>query len=215
MLEITYKNLKKLKKLTEKEKTGYYASVLKYFNFPYQATDINTVGSEILAHYSELCIENVPGQYNDEVLPSLGLIRVSAESMRDSDTGLVILGHEIGHILFSKLRDKKLSNQSTRHYEDIKSCLIKKHSGKIQYANEDFSDLVAGVMTEGLGGNLCFDAINIADPLKENPLDDHSPDYFRILHIKSVQAKGIPPLCQQSLDALGSKIKFDSCWSSK
>jgi len=153
---------------------------------------------------------------SDAAISMSGAITVSYTSIVSLGLGQGVIAHEIGHVMDGRLDlGNGSSAESTMNQMMTRICLNKKHSPSLtNYSGEDFSDLVAGLVTtenmacifpEGSHGSLEKPLVN------QSANDPHSSEYFRALHIEQTQRGSLPPACNKMLVERSSPADFGSC----
>lgn len=158
---------------------------------------------------------------SDNAMTSTGGIETSWVSARKPELGKAVMLHELGHLAFRSLDSEKASAESRAHFQGIKKCLSDNHpegASTGHYADEDWSDLIAGKGAGRENSNIGCELsdqendkyINlILNDSKSN--DEHSTDFFRALHFHKIQNGKLPSACNQFIESQGSSWKFNSC----
>jgi hypothetical protein len=190
----------------------------------------------------ETCNEfDVPLGLSDATNTITGKVMVSWQSIKFPKMGYGVLLHEMGHNIFASFRKNK--NSSKGSFSDFKStvsCLNESHpylnndsinSQEIellngekgilpegQYADEDFSDLVAGIAGgsdfQNYACHWIYKELNQIDenpPSIFNPISSdavHSSTLFRLLHLKQSQDGSITSQCS---NYFGYSFPIKSC----
>lgn len=169
----------------------------------------------------------------------LGGVVVGAESIKDIEFGESVLIHELGHQVHHFLGDYPISGESKIKFEKMVQCLNGMHGQELashterlkiateenererkvllnekRYLGEDFSDLLSARFSKGnLGCKLVLASQYSPKDLKNiNETDVHSSGIFRLLHVYKVKGWSSNSSCNQAMEKVKTKEKFEDCF---
>ncbi len=164
--------------------------------------------------YLKMCDREKVKTLSDANYTLLGKIRLSYTSAQALDLGKGVIAHELGHGISRIFRDKKASDHSSKKHAEFIKCLGGLHSKNGEhYHEEDYADWVAGNVTSVNMACIFPQNYRSSGSLLENvdESDPHSDDFFRLLHIESLQRAKLPKACNKVLAREKTSVDFESC----
>jgi hypothetical protein len=138
------------------------------------------------------------------------VIAISSEGVKNTEFGVDVAAHEIGHLVSSLMQSSKcISAQSREKYQVAKACLAHMQPAANEKApshfEEDFADLISA-KTSSSKKNIWCELFRGNDAKAEGALnlaafpgDPHSSKFLRLLHTQKVKFGSLPKSCSDSL----------------
>lgn len=163
---------------------------------------------------SKICQTNEFAALIDANYTMLGKIQLSYTVAHQLEMGKGVVAHELGHGISQILRSGKASEHSAKRHEEFMSCLSGLHDQNgSQYAEEDYADWLSANVTQTNMG--CINPLGSywsgEKQIADDPEYTHSSDFFRLLHIESIQRGKLPDSCNGVLVEEGTPKDFMAC----
>lgn len=166
------------------------------------------------SEYSEFCDKDKISPLNDANYTLRGKIQVSYTSAHALEMGKGVLAHELGHGISQIFNADLASDESSKKHQGFLSCLNSQHDiNGTQYVEEDYADWVAANVTKANKACLYPQAYSPGTKQMENAFktDTHSSEFFRLMHVESIQRGKLPGECNTFLVEQGTPKDFLSC----
>ncbi len=164
------------------------------------------------------------GWYIDRAYSGIGTIKISPESLLDSEILKGVVSHEWGHIIEYILKNQNISKESKEKFEKAEVCLNELHAhephpANQKYVSEDWADLVLALSANPNDKNLfCYfmkqedNHYDIQSIFNNYESDTHSSNLFRLLHVDMVRFGSLRDECNSFLNKLPHPPQFKKCF---
>jgi len=209
--EIQTKTINAKLKIKDRESYAFLMLLGSYIkNFEISESEKETESQE----YSDICNNFKISPLNDANYTILGKIQVSYTSAHALEMGKGVLAHELGHGISQIFKANLASDKSSKKHQGFLTCLAAQHNTNgPHYVEEDYADWVAANIITENKACLYPHSFSSKTPQLENEdkNDTHSSNFFRLMHIESVQRGKIPDECNTFLVQQLTPKDFLSC----
>jgi hypothetical protein len=168
------------------------------------------------------CEDFMPSTLPDASYSATGGATVGLLPLKDKNAEGIVY-HELAHLLFGEMEKKGLSQKTKKWFDKSKSCLGKGHLDPATadapkeniYLEEDWADMISAHTTKQGSNFMCIFNQNANENgftlVNSDGEDDHSSDFYRLLHIARVQNESLPAACVEGLKLKNETPNFSNC----